>query len=155
MCLFFYCSLLPSHVLLAYIKAQLLQPRLHIRVTHKQIPKQSGAVVLYHDGNWALVDGEVAFRIPVVRFAECVVEAEGAEELVAHVVEVAHHLHGIFRGVDDGGQGGGGGDDAFVVLLVGGVGGVSVNGVAGGEPPAVGAEAFVVLRVADAVSTVH
>ena len=60
----------------------------------------------------------------------------------------------IFRGVDDRRKCGGGGDDPFVVLLVRRVGGVSVDGVTGGQPPAVRPETFIVFGVADTVGAV-
>ena len=71
-------------------------------MTHEELPQQSRPIILEHDGYRALVNGEVALRIPVVRFAESIAEAIGAEDLISHLVEVAHHLQRLFRGIDDG-----------------------------------------------------
>ena len=57
-------------------------------MAHKEFPKQSAAVILNHDSYRPLVDGKITLRIPVVRFAESVVESVRAEHLVAHVVKV-------------------------------------------------------------------
>ena len=51
-------------------------------MTHEELPQQSRPIILEHDGYRALVNGEVALRIPVVRFAESIVEAIGAEDLI-------------------------------------------------------------------------
>ena len=124
-------------------------------MAHKEFPKQSAAVILNHDSYRPLVDGKITLRIPVVRFAESVVESVRAEHLVAHVVKVAHHLQRILRCIYDGRKGGGGSDDSPVVALVGRVGGIPVCGVAGGQSPAVRSEAFVMFGVTDAVGAVH
>ena len=84
-------------------KSQFRQSRLHVGVAHEELPQQAGSVILNHDGDRSLVDGKVTLRIPVVRFAESVIEAERSEHFVAHIIEVAHHLHGVFRCINDGG----------------------------------------------------
>ena len=45
-----------------------------------------------HHGYRSLVYGEVAPGIPVVRFAEGIVEAIGSEYFVSHFIEMAHYL---------------------------------------------------------------
>ena len=62
-------------------------------MAHEEFPEQSAAVILNHDGYRPLVDGKITLRIPVVRFAESVVESVRAKHFVAHVVKVAHHLY--------------------------------------------------------------
>ena len=83
-------------------KSQFRQSRLHVGVAHEELPQQAGPVILNHDCDRSLVDGEVTLRIPIVRFTESIVEAERSEHFVAHIIEVAHHLHGVFRCIDDG-----------------------------------------------------
>ena len=91
-------------------------------MAHEEFPEQSAAVILNHDGYRPLVDGKITLRIPVVRFAESVVESVRAEHLVTHVVKVAHHLQRILRCIYDGRKGGGGArrGDINSPVLVGG-----------------------------------
>ena len=55
-------------------------------MAHEEFPKQSAAVILNHDGYRPLVDGKITLRIPVVRFAESVVESVRAEHLYGSFV---------------------------------------------------------------------
>ena len=71
-------------------------------MTHEERPQQPRPVILNHHGYRALVDGEVASGIPVVRLAEGIIEALGSEDFIAHLVEMPHHLQRLFRGIDDG-----------------------------------------------------
>ena len=68
---------------------------------------------------------------------------------------MAHHSERIVRGIDNGRKSGCRRDDSLVIPLVRHVGGVSVDGVAGSHSPTVRTETFVVLRISDAISTVH
>ena len=61
-------------------------------MTHEELPQQPRPVILNHHGYRALVDGEVASGIPVVRLAEGIIEAIGSEDFIAHLVEMPHHL---------------------------------------------------------------
>ena len=63
------------------------------------------AVVLDHDDDRALVDGEVGVRDPVLAFAERVLEAVLAPDAIAElVIEVAERLHAVLGRVGEGGQ---------------------------------------------------
>ena len=57
-------SLLVTHYfLLAYCllipKPQLIQSLLHFGGRHKKVPEQAGAIILYHDDDRTLVDGDI------------------------------------------------------------------------------------------------
>src|SRR5262249_60963182 len=63
------------------------QARLHFRNAHEQLPQQAGAMVLDHDDDRALVDGDVGVGIPVTLLAKGIDEPEPSPELLAVLIE--------------------------------------------------------------------
>src|SRR5450631_2630266 len=51
------------------------QSRLHFRNTHKELPQQAGSMILHHDDDGSLIDGQVDITKPIPLFAECIEEA--------------------------------------------------------------------------------
>lgn len=107
---------------------------LHLWAVHKQLPEQTGAVVLNHRSDGALVDGKVAWERPLRLFAKGIVEAVFAPNPAAFLPESLQRSHRLLRSVGERREGGGGGDHAQVV--VGRVCRVAAYRIACGQAPA-------------------
>ena len=49
----------------------------------------------------ALVNSQITFRIPVIRFTESIIKAIRAEYFLTHSIQMTHYLQRIFRSIDN------------------------------------------------------
>lgn len=64
-------------------KSKFLKSAPDFRNPHKQLPQQSRSVIFNHCNNWALVNCQVAFCIPVVMNTESINKTIFAPYLIA------------------------------------------------------------------------
>src|SRR5579862_1972865 len=77
-------------------EAKPAQSRLHFRNAHEQLPQQPGTMILHHDDNGPLIDGDVGVSVPVPLLAESIGKSVTPPELLAMLVkkvtQSAHHF---------------------------------------------------------------
>ena len=79
----------PFRTLLLQVRrseSQVLQSGLSVRYVHEQVPKQFASIVLYHDYDGALVDGQVLVVVPILTQVESDYKTRFFPQLVAQFV---------------------------------------------------------------------
>src|SRR6516225_4216632 len=132
------------------LEAEAPQADADLGAAHEELPQEAGAVVLDHDDDRALIDGEMRLRIPILALAEGIDEAVIAPKMFAELpVEMLEGSERVFGHIGDRRKRSGRRDHAEI--LVRRIGLVAARPVARGQAPGIRAIAFEVVRIADAV----